>query len=73
MRVRRLYRQSDARVKALHILRLASVSGDLSKALAEVEKDDWGKMGVPVRGDAELERIVERKYPAPRLRGRHPK
>lgn len=64
-RVRRLYKQSDARVKALHVLRLAANTDNLNKVLAEVEKDDWGKMGVRVRGNADLEAIVEGKYKGP--------
>lgn len=66
LRARQAFRRAEARTKAIAILALAAKTPDLAHVLAEIEKDDWERLGAQVRGNEELERIIEDKYPTSR-------
>ena len=59
---RRNYQRAAARHAASQILKLAARTPALARLLAEVEKDDWSRLGVPIRGNLEAEHMVEQKY-----------
>lgn len=59
---RQAYLRAHALRVASDVLRLAARTPDLARVLADIEKDDWEALGVPVRQHPELEQAVDGKY-----------
>ena len=66
----RNYKQAEARHLAWQVLKLAEIGNPaLAKVLADIEKEDWESLGVPVLSHAELFAIVDGKHRAEASRG----